>query len=243
MRRQEGVSVVMPALDEEENIGAALESATRMGERLFAEHEIVVVDDGSRDRTASLVNEAAGRDPRIRLVQHPSNLGYGAAFRSGVQAARLDLVLFTDSDNQFDLMEVERLLEALARADVAVGYRIRRSEGFPRRFAMAAWRWVIRMTLGISYRDVDCAFKLFPRELVQAMPLGSSGAMISAEVLARLREAEATVEEVGVHHFPRTAGRATGLRLRVILRAFRELIGVRRRLRSWPRSKASARSR
>ena len=223
--------MVMPALDEEDNITAALASATQMAERLFTQHEIVVVDDGSQDRTASIALEASGQDPRIRLVSHPSNRGYGAAFRTGVQAASMDLVLFTDSDNQFDLMEVERLLEALARVDVAVGYRINRSEGLHRRFAMASWSWVVRAALGISFRDVDCAFKLFPRQLVQAMPLSSSGATISAELLARLRLAGAAIEEVGVHHYPRTAGRPTGMRPRVILRAFRELASVRRLLR------------
>jgi glycosyltransferase involved in cell wall biosynthesis len=221
----------MPALDEEENIEGALASATRMGEGVFARHEIVVVDDGSRDRTAAIVATAAERDPRIRLVTHPSNLGYGAAFRSGIRAASMDLVLFTDADNQFDLMEVERLLEGLSRAEVAIGYRLKRSEGLHRRFSLVAWRSVVRVALGISFRDIDCAFKLFPRSIVLAMPLTSSGATVSAELLARLQSAGVRIEEVGVHHYPRVAGRATGMRPGVILRAFKELAAVRRLLR------------
>ena len=230
MRLPDGLSVVMPALNEESNIELALASASRMGDRFFERYEIIVVDDGSGDRTAALVTRAAARDPSIRLIRHPRNLGYGAALRTGLSVASLDLVFFTDADNQFDLMELENLLARLPKADAVVGFRLHRSEGLHRRFSMTAWRMVVRAALGLSFRDIDCAFKLFPRAMVQGLTLQSSGAMISAEILVRLCRAGFRIEEVGVSHFPRTGGRATGMSPRVILRAFQELVALRRQL-------------
>ena len=116
------LSIVFPAFNEEANIVEAIERATRVADRLCAKHEVIVVDDGSTDRTASIVRAATAKDPRIRLVTHAQNLGYGEAVRSGFNAATLDLVFLTDADNQFDLTELEQFLPWIQRADVVAGY-------------------------------------------------------------------------------------------------------------------------
>ena len=224
------LSIVMPAYDEAANVGRALERLTSVAERLCAEHEIVVVDDGSRDATASIVERAAERDPRIRLIRHPRNRGYGEALRSGFREARLDLIFFTDADNQFDPAELARFLPWIDRVDVVAGYRVRRRDPLVRRAAAWAWNSLVRVLFYVPVRDIDCAFKLFRRTALERIDLESIGAMVNTELMVKLGRSGCAIVEIGVRHYPRTAGRARGISPGVVARAFLELFGMYRRL-------------
>jgi glycosyltransferase involved in cell wall biosynthesis len=224
------LSVVMPAFNEEANVQEAVRRATAVGERLCAEHEVVVVDDGSSDRTGELVEKAAADDPRVVLVRHPRNRGYGEAVRTGLRAARMDLVLLTDADNQFDLDELESFLPWIARVDVVAGYRQDRQDPFSRRFLARGWNYLVRALFYVPVRDIDCAFKLFRRSVFSELDLESVGAMINTELMVKLGRSGAGVVELGVHHYPRRAGRARGANPRVIAKALYELASMYRRL-------------
>jgi glycosyltransferase involved in cell wall biosynthesis len=224
------LSVVLPAFNEEANIVEAVARATAVADRLFADHEVIAVDDGSRDRTAELVRELAAQDPRVRLVQHPRNLGYGEALRTGFQSARMDLVLLTDADNQFDLNELELFVPWIQKVDIVCGYLINRQDPLVRRLMGKSWNYLVRALFYVPVRDIDCAFKLMRRRVFEDLDLESVGAMVSTELMVKLGRSGAGVVEVGVHHYPRTAGQARGANPKVILRAFWELSRIRRRL-------------
>jgi len=224
------LTIVLPAFNEEGSIERALADATRVSDRMCAEHEIIVVDDGSHDGTAELVMSAAAADPRIRLVQHPRNLGYGEALRSGFRAARLDLVFFTDADNQFDLDELEAFLPWTDVVDVVAGYRTNRQDTWFRRLNARAWNYLVRALFYVPVRDIDCAFKLFRRKVFETIDLESVGAMVNTELMVKLGRSGAGVVELGVTHYPRTAGQARGASPRVIARALYELAKMYRRL-------------
>lgn len=226
------VSIVLPAYDEEPNIAEAVAQATRTAERLFGEHEVIVVDDGSADRTPAIVREIAAGDPRVRLVTHPANRGYGEALRSGFLASGLDFVFFTDADLQFDMDELERFLPYAGTVDVVAGYRLNRQDTFIRRVNAYGWNILVRMLFYVPVRDIDCAFKLFDRRALAAVDIESVGAMVNTELMVKLGRKGASVVEIGVHHRPRRAGRARGASPRVIATAFRELMRMRRRLMS-----------
>jgi glycosyltransferase involved in cell wall biosynthesis len=227
------LSIVLPAFNEQANIADALDRARDVAERLSDDYEIVVVDDGSRDRTAELVSLRAVDDPRVRLVRHERNLGYGEALRTGFEAAKLDLVFFTDADNQFDLDELEGFMPLIEKVDVVAGYRIDRQDPPMRRFFAKGWNVLVRMLFYVPVRDIDCAFKLFRRSVFDRIDLESIGAMVNTELMVKLARSGASVVEVGVTHRPRTAGRPSGANPRVIARAFRELWGMRERLRQF----------
>lgn len=226
------LSVVLPAYNEEENIVEAVRRATAMAERLCGDHEIVVVDDGSRDRTAHLVRDLAATDPRIRLVRHARNLGYGEALRTGFRTARLEYVFFTDADNQFDLNELEDFLPWAATVDVVAGYRANRNDPIGRRLNAGAWNRLVRALFDVPVRDINCAFKLFRRDVFDEIDIESRGAMVNTELMVKLAHAGAEIIEFPVTHYPRTAGVAQGANPRVILRAFWELFRLRRRLQT-----------
>jgi glycosyltransferase involved in cell wall biosynthesis len=225
-----GLTIILPCFNEAENVADAIRYATAAAERCATGHEIVVIDDGSTDETAAVAARLAERDRRVRVVVHTRNRGYGDAVRTGIAAARMPWVFLTDADLQFDLTELEDFLPVAADADIVVGWRIARHDPLNRRLNAAAWNWLVRRMFRLPVRDVDCAFKLVRRDLLQSFPLESTGAMISTELVVKCLAAGGRLEELGVHHRPRVAGEQSGANPRVVARAFFELARLRRSL-------------
>jgi glycosyltransferase involved in cell wall biosynthesis len=221
------LSIVLPSYNEAENVAQAVAEATAAAQRFADAYEVIVVNDGSADETLEIATELAAKQPNLRVVNHPQNRGYGAAVRSGIDAAQSDYVFLTDGDLQFDLGQIEKLLPLLETSDIVVGWRINRQDNFIRRFNAHAWNAMIRRLLKIPVKDVDCAFKLIDRRLLDRIDLVSDGAMISAELVAKCLKLGATLSEVGVEHRPRVAGEPSGNNPRVVRQAFRELIALR----------------
>jgi glycosyltransferase involved in cell wall biosynthesis len=226
------LSIVLPAYNEEANIAEAVGEATATASRLFADHEVIVVDDGSTDGTAARVRELARADPRVRLVGHPRNRGYGEALRSGFLAAGMQFIFFTDADLQFDMDELEMFVPFAGTVDVVAGYRVNRQDHLVRRLNAYGWNLLVRMLFYVPVRDIDCAFKLFDRRVLSAVDIESVGAMVNTELMVKLGRRGASVVEVGVTHRPRAAGQARGANPRVILTALREVVRMRRSLTS-----------
>jgi glycosyltransferase involved in cell wall biosynthesis len=224
------LSIVLPAFNEEANITTAVQDALAAGDRFCSEVEVVVVDDGSADATARIVEGLGTDDPRVRLVRHGHNRGYGDALKSGFAAATMPLVFFTDADNQFDIGEISGFLDLIDRVDVVAGYRIGRQDPWFRRLNAAAWNYLVRALYYVPVRDIDCAFKLFRREVFDGLQLDSMGAMVNTELMVKLGRSGYRVVEVGVRHYPRRSGVARGASPRVILRALLELGYMHHRL-------------
>jgi len=225
-----GISVVLPAYNEEANVGQAVRRAMDAVATHTPDYEVIVVDDGSRDRTSQVVQAIMEENPQVRLVRHEVNRGYGAALRSGFQAATKELIFFTASDNQYDPSEIDRLLPLIEEADIVAGFRAHRQDPLLRRLFAWAWNTLVNLLFGYLARDIDCAFKLFRRKILEEVPLTSSGAMIDTELLAGAKRKGFRIREVAVSHFPRQVGRQTGADPRVVLRAFRDLIRYRWKL-------------
>jgi glycosyltransferase involved in cell wall biosynthesis len=220
------LSIVLPCLNEAQAIDRVVRSAVEVGRAIAMPFEVLVVDDGSTDDTARVVEAAAAELPEVRCLRHGTNLGYGAALRTGFEHARGELVFYTDGDGQFDLRELPALLALVGPYDVVTGYRRMRRDGPLRLLYGAAWTALTDVLLGTGVRDVNCAFKVFPRSLVERADLRSTGALIGAELLSEARRLGLRVGEIGVTHFPRRSGRPTGAYPAVIGRAFRELIAL-----------------
>lgn len=224
------ITFILPAYNEQENIAEAIRGFVKVAERVAGDYELLVVDDGSRDRTAEIGLIEARSNPRIRVLSHGRNRGYGEALRTGFLSARMDLVFFSDADNQFDPEELDLLLPWIEHVDVVAGYRINRQDPPMRRFMAAGWNALVRVLFYVPVRDIDCAFKLFRRSVLENVDLESVGAMVSTELMVKLGRSGASVIEVGVTHLPRTAGEARGANPRVIGRALRELVRMYGRL-------------
>jgi 4-amino-4-deoxy-L-arabinose transferase-like glycosyltransferase len=200
------VSLVLPACNEEAGIRQAVAEADAALADLAEDYEILVVDDGSRDGTAAIVADEAARRPHVRLLRHPANRGYGAALRTGFRAARCDLVAFTDADCQFHVADLARLLPLTDEYPIAAGWREDRQDPWRRRFLSGGYNLLTRVLLGTRVRDVDCALKVFHREVLADLLPRTRGFFVNAEMLTRARQQGLRVAEAGVRHRPRRCG-------------------------------------
>lgn len=228
-----GISAVLPAYNEAAVISETVRHVADALRDLTSDFEIIVTDDGSRDGTGAVLAglQEARPDLHLRVVTHEVNLGYGAALASGFDAARKSLIFFTDGDRQFDVREAKHLLQALdAGADLVIGWRRHRADPPIRLLNAYGWKLLVNGLFGYTARDVDCAFKLFRREVWTSLTIYAHGATFSAELLIKARRLGFRVVEVPVSHFPRPAGVATGARPAVIARAFIELFRLWRNL-------------
>jgi glycosyltransferase involved in cell wall biosynthesis len=227
-----GLSIVIPAYNEEENVAAAVRSVSSVLQEMELGHEIIVVNDGSRDATGDRVRELMPAVPNLKLVEHFPNRGYGGALKAGFAAATKELIVFTPADNQFDFSEIRLLLDKLTPDVVLVsGRRIDRKDNLIRKFNGWGWNTVVRILFGYLIKDIDCGFKVFRRSILDHIHIESNGAMIDTEMLAEMRARGYRIAEVPVTHLPRLAGSPTGANLKVVVRAFRDLF--RFRLRLW----------
>lgn len=223
------ISLVLPAYNEAGNIEPMVAEATPALESVADDYEIIVVDDGSTDGTAGVARHVMEEHPRVRLVQHPVNQGFGAAVFSGFTSAQKDWIFYTDADRQFVLSELERFVPFMDEADLIAGYRAPRRDPFMRVVYGKGWSMLCTLVFGYTVRDVDCGFKLLRREIIQnlASQIASRGATFSIEWLVRAKRAGYRFAELPVSHRPRVAGSQTGANINVITRAFRELLRVR----------------
>ncbi len=224
------LSLFFPCHNEEENLLPLMDEALASLSALATRYEVIIVDDGSTDGTAAVAASLVAAHPGIvRLVRHEVNRGYGGALRSGFAAATMRRVAFTDGDRQFRVADLALLLQVSRErnAPVTVGFRLRRADPLIRRVYAGVYRFANRFWFSLSVRDVDCAMKLFDRSVLVNVSVASNGAFFSAELLIKLRAVGVVVAEVGVPHFPRTAGSASGARLSVVLKAVRDFWSLR----------------
>lgn len=227
------ISFFCPAYNDEGNIAKTVSNAVAALERLTSGFDVTIVEDGSPDRTAEAADELAAGDPRIKVIHHERNRGYGGALRTGFAEARaFDLVAYTDGDGQYDFGELEELLKAADGTNVVAGYRLNRADSVTRRIQTRVYGTVLRMLFGLSVRDVNCSMKLYPRAALDRISIESDSAFIDAEILIKLSRLGVRIDQVGVHHYPRLTGRASGARWQVVRATISDMMRMKRTLRS-----------
>lgn len=221
----QSVSVFFPTYNEEGNIERSVSGARAAFDAVGVEHEVIVVNDASTDRTAVIADRLAAADPHVRVIHLPRNLKLGGALKAGFAASRMELVFYTDADNPIDFADMTAAfpLVAAGGVDVVTGYRLNRDETLLRTVYSRTYNWLINFLFGFRFRDINFSFKLFRREVLERIELRSNGSFIDAEVLIEARKAGFVIEEVGVRYFPRTAGVSTLASPGVIVKILLEL--------------------
>jgi hypothetical protein len=228
--RLRSLSVVMPAHNEAENIGSAITDGLEAAAAVAGRYEVVVVDDGSTDATAAIVESmAAVYGDSVRLIRNARNLGYGPTVRRAWAAARMEWVLFTDSDHQFDLREVAHLVTLTDEADLVTGWRRKRQDSLLRRISAAIFNIAARLFFGAGVKDIDCAFKLMRTSALRRLDLTANSAMVNTELLYQARQHGLRIAQLPVTHYPRQFGQASGGDPKVIARAIGEFFAMRHR--------------
>ncbi len=225
------LSVFFPCYNEEANVERTTLQALMTCRRLVDDFEVIIVNDGSKDRTGEIADRLAEEHEQVRVVHNNPNRGYGGALARGFREAEKDWIFYTDGDGQFDFDDLERLIPLLSRFDIASAYRVDRQDPLVRKANAWAWGMLVRRVFRMSTRDIDCAFKIYPRSFVEQIELRSTGALIDTEMLAKATNMGYSIGQIGVRHLARVAGEQTGANWRVILRAFKELFRLRRHIK------------
>lgn len=220
------VSVFFPCVNEEGNIRNTVKQAERVLQGLKVKYEIIIIDDGSKDKTGQIADELAEANPYVKVIHHPRNLGYGEALKSGFYNASYDVIVYTDGDRQFNFSEVSKFLEKIRDHDLVIGYRIKRQDSFIRKLFGKGWRLTLLAFFGLTLKDVDCGFKMVTRRVLKTIPHLESqrGAMINAELVIKAKKYDFKIGQVGVNHYPRLLGKPTGANLKVIIKSYLDLL-------------------
>lgn len=217
------LSLFFPFWNEEKNIEQVTLRAIPVIEHVAKKWEIILVDDGSTDKTPLIAEELAKKYKNIRVVRNHPNRGYGAALKTGFENAQYAYIAFTDGDLQFDISEITKFIEKIDKADIVIGYREQRRDPLLRHILMICLKIWDYIFFKFFFKDIDCGFKLFRKEaLDRIMPLRSEGAMITTEILAKAKAKKLKILQVGVNHLPRQHGVSSGGNFSVITRAMLE---------------------
>lgn len=229
---KKSISLFAPAFNEEDNIENFIKKADKVLKSITDDFEIIIVNDGSKDKTKEIAEGLKKEVKNLKLINHEKNKGYGEALKSGFIASQKDLVVFTDSDLQIDISEISKILNLIDEYPTVIGYRINRQDNFIRRINAFLWKVLMRAVLGLKVKDIDCAFKMFKKEVIGDINLKSSGALVSAELLTKIINRGYKIKEIPVKHYPRIEGKQTGNKPKVVFRAFKELIILRKEIKS-----------
>ncbi len=225
------LTIFFPCYNEEANLERVTLAALEIAGEIADDYEVIIVNDGSRDDTAQIADALAAEHEAVRAVHNNPNLGYGGALQRGFRETSKDWVFYTDGDGQFDFKELPKLLPFLETHDIVSCYRLDRQDPLLRKLNAWCWCRLVNLLFGFGLRDVDCAFKIYPRTLFDRITMKSTGALIDTEILAKAHFLGYRIAQIGVHHYPRTAGEQTGANIRVIARAFKELFKLRGEIR------------
>ncbi len=230
----DSLSVFFPAYNEQANIKNTVQKALPIIDKIAGKWEVLIINDGSSDRTSEIAESLALKDRRIRVINHKVNRGYGAALKSGLYDSKYSWVVFTDSDGQFEFSDITRLIEKQkeTKADIVAGYYLKRAVPFYRKINTFLWQAVVYILFGLNIRDIDCAFKLISKDVINKIPRLESerGAFISSEFLIKAKKSGFKIVEIGVHHFPATR-KGTGSNLNVIIKSFIDLFRLWKKLK------------
>ncbi len=229
------LSVFLPCYNEAANLPKTAKNVLANLKRVAEKYELIIVNDGSKDNTEAVAKELASKNQNIKLVNHPVNRGYGAAFKSGLYAAKYSWISFIDADGQFDFGEIDEFIKAQERtgADLVIGYYRKRQVPFFRKLNTFAWQVVVFLLFRLGVRDIDCGFKLISKKVVDKIEKLESerGAFISSEFLIKAKKNGFKIVEIPVHHYPRLKGEGTGANLNVIIKSFLDLFRLWKKLR------------
>lgn len=221
------LSVFFPCYNEEANIANTVKKALSIIKRIALKWEILIINDGSKDKTAQVALSLQKHYPNLRIITHNPNRGYGAAFKSGFYNAKYEWIAFTDADGQFDFKDIIRLIrkQRATKADVVIGYYLGRKVPFVRIWGSKLWELAVFVLFGLRVKDIDCGFKLVNKRVIDRIPQleAERGPFITSEFLIKAKNSGFTIAQTGVRHFCRLAGEATGSKLNVIISGFKDL--------------------
>ncbi len=224
--KKPSISFFCPAYYDEKNIPILIPKIINVLQETTSGFEVLIVDDGSPDKTGEVADSLANKYSHlVKVIHHKKNLGYGAALRTGfLSADKFDFVFYTDGDIQYDVDEIKKMLPYLNKYEVVIGFRSKRALTTSRQLQTAVYNFIVRILFGLQIKDINCSMKIISRKALSKINLESNGAFIDAELLIKLKKNNYKIKEVEVTHFPRKFGKASGGSIKVIYKTLSDLV-------------------
>lgn len=226
MRKVKELSYFCPAYNEEENLEIHVERVLKVLKDIAEKYELLIVNNGSTDKTPEIADRLSRKHPHIRVIHHESNRDYGGALKTGYENCRFELIAYTDSDLQFDFADVKPMLPFFQTYDAVIGFKKNRQDSLYRKFQSKVFNFLTKTMFRLKVKDINCSLKVIKKEFIDQIKITSRSSFIDAEVLIKILKKGAKIKEIGVTHYPRIAGAATGHRPIVILMTFKEMFGT-----------------
>jgi len=220
------ISVILPVYNEEDNIEFVVNSVTGYLSEIIDNFEIILVNDGSVDKTSGIIESLSKSNPHIKSIRHSKNLGYGVTLHSGFKIAQYSLVFFMDSDRQFEISDISKLLAHIDQYDIVIGTRATRQDPLYRILIAKLFNYITCVLFGIKIKDMTCGFKLIKKSVLDSISIKSKGGFINAEILIKAKRKICLIKEVNIRHFPRIRGKQKGAAFKVTLRKIYELLNL-----------------
>jgi len=226
-KKLSSVSFFCPAYNDEENLPILIPQVNSFLSDIAEAYELLIIEDGSPDKTGEVADQLAREYENVRVIHHPKNQGYGATLRDGFINAKYNFIIYTDGDNQYDIYELKPYLAMLAESDVLAGYAIKKAVSSFRKFQSFIFNLLVRILFFVNFKDIDCALKVFKKEVLRSMRIQSTSSFIDAEMLIKAQKAGYKISQFPVHHFPRKHGIASGAKLHVIANTISDMLMFR----------------
>ena len=225
------LSLFLPCYNEQENLQNTVDKSLPVLQKIAKKWELIIINDGSKDKTGQIAKSIQKQYPQnIKIITHNPNRGYGAAFKSGFYNATYQWITFIDSDGQFDFSEITNFfdIQQKTNADIVIGYYLHRQVSNSVILTSKIWELLVYILFGLKVHDIDCGFKLVNKKVIDTIPRleAERGAFITSEFLIKSQKAGFKIAQIGVHHFPRVGGNATGRHLKVIIKSFTDLFSL-----------------
>jgi glycosyltransferase involved in cell wall biosynthesis len=208
---KEGISVVLPAFNEESTLGYLIETIIDFFDSTQYSYEIIIVNDGSTDKTGEIANRLSADHQNVSVIHHSENKGYGKSLKNGLYAGKYDYLFFTDADSQFKINSFEAFLPFIesGEADMVIGYRINRKDNLLRKLCARSFNSLVQMLFSLEYKDINCAFKLFKKGVFERLNIEADDSLFNAELLVKASRKHLRIVQLGVDHYPRANGEST----------------------------------
>ena len=224
MKKLPSLSIVFPAFNDEHTIAPLVKDANRLALPLADVHEIIVVNDASEDNTVTLLKALQKEIGVLRVVTHKNNRGYGGALISGFNKAKHAFIFYTDSDGQYDVGELPKLIAAMDDAtDMVTGFKIARADPWYRKIMGNTYNYCMKKLLRLRVRDIDCDFRLFRKSILDNLILIVESSIFDAQFLKEIEVRGARIKEVPIHHYPRRFGHSQVLRFSHMVKSLSDL--------------------
>jgi len=217
--KKPSIYLFCPAYKDEGNIGIVINSAIKVLDEIAGKYLITIIEDGSPDRTGEVADKLAGKYENVKVIHHKSNKGYGEALKTGFtnpDRSDYDFIIYTDGDGQFNLEELKKVMPLLEKYDAVIGYRRNRVENLQRKFQSWVYNFFTKMISGLKYKDFNCSFKIFKREVVERIDIEFPTVFIDAELIIKTELSGYKIFEIGVTHYPRITSTGSGAMLSLV---------------------------